>query len=195
MTPFFSPGPNPHGYPKVFLAAVGELMTEVAGEVADGLLVHPFTTERYLREVTMPALDRGLAKSGRKRGQFQISLSGLVATGPTSNDQLSSRKGVRNQIAFYGSTPAYRAVLDLHGWGELQTRLNGLSRLGEWDAMGQLINDDVLDAFSVVGEPDKIPLLISERFGGLIDRFSLYTPYDLNSQCRSEIVSRLIASQ
>jgi probable F420-dependent oxidoreductase len=192
MTPFFNPGPNPFGVPKIFVSAVGELMTEVAGEVADGLLAHPFTTQRYLREVTMPALERGFAKSGRTRDQFQIALSGLVTTGLTSDEELVAQKAVRKQIAFYGSTPAYRGVLDRHGWGDLQSQLNGLTKSGEWDAMGQLIDDDVLHEFSVVGAPNEIPALIGERFGGLVDRFSLYTPYDLDPGSRSGMVSRLL---
>lgn len=167
-------------------------MTEVAGEVGDGLLVHPFSTERYLREVTIPALERGLEKSGRSRDEIQISMSGLVATGTTLKDQTSSQESVRNQIAFYGSTPAYRSVLELHGWGELQTQLNGLSLSGAWDAMGDLISDDVLRAFSLVGEPDQISALVVERYDHLIDRFSLYTPYDLDPQSRSLVVSRLL---
>jgi probable F420-dependent oxidoreductase len=191
MPPFFNPGPNPYGAPKVFVAAVGELMTEVAGEVADGLLVHPFTTERYLREVTMPALERGLAKSGRTRENFEISLSGLVTTGTTSDSRLSAETGVRKQIAFYASTPAYRGVLDLHGWGGLNIELNALSRSGKWDAMWSLINDDVLRAFSIVGRPEQVPALVMERYADMIDRFSLNIPYDLDSQSRSEIVSRL----
>ncbi len=127
MTPFFSPGPNPYGQPKVFLAAVGPLMTEVAGEVADGLLVHGFTTERYLREVTVPALDGGLAKAdggggvGRRRGDFQVSYPGFVVTGTTDAEQEAAATAVKAQIAFYGSTPAYRPVLELHGWGDLQS--------------------------------------------------------------------------
>src|SRR5580693_632202 len=133
MSPFFNPGPNPYGAPKVYLAAVGELMTEVAGEVADGLLVHPFTTERYLREVTLPALDRGLAKAGRDRSMFQVAFSGMVVAGDTDEERRAASREVRKQIAFYGSTPAYRGVLDLHGWGDLQTKLNELSRSGEWD--------------------------------------------------------------
>src|SRR3954463_608887 len=127
MTPFFNPGPNPYGPPKVYLAAVGELMTEVAGETADGLLVHGFTTERYLREVTLPALERGLAKSGRKRADFEISAPGFIVTGGNEKEMEAAKVGTRRQIAFYGSTPAYRGVLELHGWGDMQTDLNRLS--------------------------------------------------------------------
>ncbi len=191
MTPFFDPGPNPYGAPKVFLAAVGELMTEVAGEVADGLLVHPFTTERYLREVTMPALRRGLDRSGRSLASFQISLSGFVTTGVDDAQLEIAKDRVRGQIAFYGSTPAYRGVLDLHGWGELQSELNALSRTGEWEKMGALISDDVLEAFSVVGPVAQIPAHVRGRFADVIDRFSLYTPYAMEEVTRSQIIAGL----
>jgi probable F420-dependent oxidoreductase len=188
MTPFFDPGPNEYGPPKIFLAAVGALMTEVAGEVADGLLVHPFTTERYLREVTLPALERGLAKSGRSIMEFQISYSGLVATGRTPEELESAKNAVRGQVAFYGSTPAYRSVLELHGWGELQSELNALSRTGEWATMAKLIDDDVLDALSVVAPVDEVAGRVMTRFGDVIDRFSLYVPYSLDDVDREEIV-------
>ncbi len=193
MTPFFNPGPNPFGPPRVFLAAVGGLMTEVAGEVGDGLLVHPFTTERYLREVTMPALGRGLEKAGRSIDGYQVSFSGLLATGSTESELEAAKDAVRSQIAFYGSTPAYRGVLELHGWGELQTELNALSRVGDWSTMATLINDDVLSTFAVVGTIDEVPGLVHSRFGDVIDRFSLYTPYGLNDEHRRAIIAGLRA--
>ena len=177
MSPFFNPGVNPYGAPKVYLAAVGELMTEVAGEVADGLLVHPFSTERYLREVTLPALERGLAKSGRGFADFPISFSGLIATGDSDEALADATRRVRGQIAFYGSTPAYRGVLELHGWGDLQSELNTLSKRGEWVQMGELIDDDVLSAFAVVAPLDQVAREVRGRFDGLIDRFSFYAPY------------------
>ncbi|MGA7835277.1 MAG: TIGR03617 family F420-dependent LLM class oxidoreductase [Acidimicrobiales bacterium] len=189
MTPFFSPAPHEYGPPKVFLAAVGELMTEVAGEVADGLLVHPFTTERYLREVTMPALERGLAKSGRSRSDIQISFTGMVVSGANDEEVGAASRDVRKQLAFYGSTPAYRGVLDLHGWGDLQPALNDLSRAGEWDAMAKLINDDVLEAFSVVAPLDEVASRVSERFGDVIDRFSLYGNVVLGDDAAREILT------
>jgi probable F420-dependent oxidoreductase len=189
MTPFFSPGPNPYGPPKVFLAAVGELMTEVAGEVADGLLIHPFTTKQYLDEVTLPALERGLAKSGRTRDSIQISLSGLVATGVSDLQFSLAKNEIRSQIAFYGSTPAYRQVLELHGWGELQPRLNILSRSGDWNEMSKLIDDDVLEAFSIVAPIGEVAKRVSHRFGGTIDRFSVYAPYALERDRYNEILT------
>jgi probable F420-dependent oxidoreductase len=191
MTPFFNPGANPYGAPKVYLAAVGELMTEVAGEVADGLLVHPFTTERYLREITLPALERGLAKSGRSLEGFRISFSGLIATGDSDDTMADAVSKVRAQIAFYGSTPAYRGVLALHGWGELQTTLNELSRQGEWVKMGELIDDDVLNAFAVVGSPEDAGTEVLRRFDDVIQRFGLYTPYALDGDARRRVVATL----
>jgi probable F420-dependent oxidoreductase len=177
MTPFFDPGKNPYGNPKIVLAAVGELMTEVAGEVGDGLLVHGFSTERYLREVSLPALERGAAKTGKTRADLTVSYPGFVVTGETEADIAIATKAVREQIAFYGSTPAYRSVLELHGWGDLQTELNTLSKRGEWVKMGELIDDDVLDAFAIVAPIDKVAAHISARFGDIVDRFSFYAPY------------------
>jgi len=177
MTPFFNPGPNPHGAPKVFLAAVGERMTEVAGEVCDGLLAHGFTTEKYLREVTLPALERGLAKAGKQRSEFEISCPSFVITGSSEQEVAAADQGVRQQIAFYGSTPAYRGVLESHGWGDLQPELNRMSKQGEWVKMGELIGDDVVQAFAVRGEPEEIPRLILDRYGDVVDRVTFYTPY------------------
>jgi probable F420-dependent oxidoreductase len=177
MTPFFDPGPNPYGNPEILLAAVGELMTEVAGEVGDGLLVHGFSTERYLREVSLPALERGAAKTGKTRKDLTVSYPGFVVTGKTEADMALAAKAVREQIAFYGSTPAYRSVLELHGWGDLQTELNTLSKRGEWVKMGELIGDDVLDAFAIVAPLDDVAAHITARYGDIVDRFSFYAPY------------------
>jgi probable F420-dependent oxidoreductase len=177
MTPFFNPGPNPAGLPTIQLAAVGELMTEVAGEVADGIILHGFTTERYVREVTMPALERGFAKSGRRRADFEVCGPLFVVTGTNDEQRERAREGTKQQIAFYGSTPAYRGVLELHGWGDLQTELNAASKRGEWEAMGKLITDEILETFAVVAEPEEIPQRLLERYGDLVDRLSFYAPY------------------
>lgn len=193
MTPFFSPPPNQYGAPRVFLAAVGPAMTRVAGEVADGLLVHGFTTARYLREVTLPAVESGLAASGRSRAGFQLSYPIFVVTGDTDEQLAEAASGTRKQLAFYASTPAYRAVLDLHGWGELQPTLNALSKQGRWDDMAALIPPEVLDAFAVVGEPDEVPALITERVGELVDRVSLYTPYPVADDVVARVRGGLLA--
>ena len=182
MTPFFDPGPNPHGPPKVFLAAVGERMTEVAGEVCDGLLAHGFTTERYLREVTIPALERGMARGGRRREDLQISYPGFVVTGDDEKEREQAAEGVRRQIAFYGSTPAYRPVLELHGWGGLQDELNRLSKQGEWAKMGEMVEDDILGTFAVVAPPDEVAGRVRARVGGLVDRISFHALYATDPQ-------------
>ena len=177
MTPFFDPGPNPYGNPKILLAAVGKLMTEVAGEVGDGFLVHGFSTEKYLREVSLPALERGAAKAGKTRADLIVSYPGFIVTGPDEQSMAAAAKGVREQIAFYGSTPAYRPVLEHHGWGDLQPELNTLSKRGEWVQMAELIDDDMVRTFAGVGTPEEIPGLVLSRFGDVVDRFSFYAPY------------------
>jgi len=189
MTPFFDPGPNPYGNPKILLAAVGELMTEVAGEVGDGFLVHGFSTERYLREVSLPALERGAAKAGKTRADLTVSYPGFIVTGPDEQSMAKAAKGVREQIAFYGSTPAYRPVLELHGWGDLQSELNTLSKRGEWVQMGELIDDDILNAFAVVAPLDQVAAEVRSRFGDLVDRFSFYAPYKVDPEMWKSVVA------
>lgn len=194
MTPMFSPEPTPHGPPRVLLAAVGPLMTTVAAECADGLLVHGFSTPRYMAEVTMPIVEAGLAKTGRTRADFTTSYPGLIVTGTTEAALLEADARVRHQIAFYGSTPAYRGVLDLHGWGDLHAELHRLSKAGDWAAMTGLIDDEVLTTFAVVAEPKDVGAEIVRRFGKLVDRFTLYTPYPLDDAARADIVEGIKAS-
>ncbi|HUO40342.1 MAG TPA: LLM class F420-dependent oxidoreductase [Mycobacterium sp.] len=170
MTPMFTPEPHPYSAPKIFIAAVGEAMTEMCGEVADGHLGHPMVSKRYLDEVTVPALLRGLQRSGRSRGDFQVSAEVLIATGENDTELATATAAVRKQIAFYGSTPAYRRVLDLHGWGDLHTELHRLSLDGEWDAMGSLIGDEMLAAFAVVGPADTVAAALRSRCEGSVDR-------------------------
>ena len=181
MTPFFSPSPNPHGAPPIHLAGVGPRMTEVAGEVADGFLAHAFTTERYLHEVTLPALQRGFERAGRDGGGFEVSGTALIATGSTEEEFTASVRDVRRQVAFYGSTPAYAPVLELHGWGDLATELTRLSKQAatdptQWDAMGDLVDDEVLHAIAVVAEPDQVGPALAQRFDGVARRIPIYAP-------------------
>jgi probable F420-dependent oxidoreductase len=194
MSPFFNPGPNPYGKPKVFAAGVGALMTQVAGEVCDGFLAHGFTTERYLKEVTVPALEVGMAKSGRRRDTFEINLPSFVVTGRDEAEMEIAKTGTKAQIAFYGSTPAYRGVLELHGWGDLQDQLNGLSKQGKWKEMGESLDDEVLNAFAVVAEPAKVASELKQRYASNVDRLSLYAPYALSGEAMNTIVSGLRSS-
>ena len=180
MTPFFTPPASDlagFGPPKIFLAGVGELMTEVAGEVCDGFICHGFTTEKYLREVTIPALARGRAKAGKTMDGFEIVGPSFVVTGNNEKEMAAAAAGTRQQIAFYGSTPAYRPVLDIHGWGDLQERLNTLSKQGKWVEMGELIDDEILNTFAVVGEPETVAPELHTRYGDVIQRISFYAPY------------------
>jgi probable F420-dependent oxidoreductase len=177
MAPAFTPPPNATR-PKVFLAGVGDIMTRVAGEVADGFFPHAFTTERYLRERTLPALEEGLERSGRTRNDIEIAGLIFAATGDTDEEIEASADAIRQQIAFYASTPAYRPVLDLHGWGELQPALTDLTRQGRWGEMSSLIDDDVLDAFAVRGTPEEIPKQLAHRFGDVLDRLNFYRQSD-----------------
>jgi probable F420-dependent oxidoreductase len=194
MTPFFNPGPNPYGAPKVLLAGVGALMTEVAGEVCDGFLCHGFTTERYLREVTVPALERGRAKAGKTLEGFDISGPMFVVTGTTDEEMAAAAAGTRQQIAFYGSTPAYRGVLELHGWGGMQDELNALSKQGKWKEMGDLVDDDILHTFAVVGGPEEVGPELIRRFGDVATRVSFYAPYKSDPQRWQPVIDALRAA-
>jgi len=176
MTPMFTPNNPEYGAPRVFLAAVGPRMTEVAGEVADGAICHAFTTEKYMREVTLPAIEAGLSKAGRDREDFEVSYPAFVVTGSTEETFAATKSAVCKQIAFYGSTPAYKPVLGVEGWGDLQPELNTLSKQGKWDEMGLLITDDILDKFAVVGEPDEVIGKFKARFEGMVDRTTLSVP-------------------
>lgn len=189
MTPFFDPGPHEFGIPRVFLAGVGPRMTEVAGEVCDGFFCHGFTTERYLREVTIPALEEGRRKAGKTMEGFEICGPSFVVTGSTEEELETAKVGTRRQIAFYGSTPAYRPVLELHGWGELQTELNAMSKQGRWEEMGTLIDDEVLEAFAVVGEPEHVGPELQRRYGDVISRISFYAPYAADRQRWQQVLA------
>ena len=172
MTPMFTPAKRDYGAPGVNLAAVGPRMTEVAAEVADGVIAHGFTTARYLAEVTLPAVERGLATAGRKREDFEVNCPVMVVAGVDEEAFLRSREAIRAQIGFYASTPAYRPVLETHGWGDLQTEANRLTREGKWDALGDLVNDEILGTFAVVCENlDDVPTTLKQRYGALVDNW------------------------
>jgi probable F420-dependent oxidoreductase len=197
MTPFFTPDRSDLaevGVPKIFLAGVGQLMTEVAGEVCDGFICHGFTTERYLREVTLPALARGRAKAGKTMDGFEIVGPSFVVTGATEAELAAAATGTRQQIAFYGSTPAYRPVLDLHGWGGLQDELNGLSKQGRWTEMGELIDDEILNTFAVVAEPEDVAPELHRRYADVIQRISFYAPYRSDPDRWGRIIDALKAA-
>lgn len=192
MTPAFTPQDKEYGAPKVILAAVGPRMTEVAGEVADGLIIHPFSTLPYIESVTLPAIERGLAKAGRSRDDFEISYSCFVVTGRDEAEFEAAKTASKQRIAFYGSTPAYKGVLDAIGVGDLQPDLNAMSKQGRWQEMGTLITDDILGAFGVIGEPGQIAGEMLSRYGGFTDRTSASFPVSDEEQ-RKSIIAELRA--
>ncbi len=180
MTPMFTPQDTRYGAPRVYLAAVGPLMTEVAAEVADGMIAHASTTDRYMREVTLPAIERGLAKAGKRRSDFSLTCPSFVVSGSDAESYQASRQSTCQQIAFYGSTPAYKGVLERHGWGALQGELNAMSKQGKWVEMADLISDEILEEFAIVGEPHQIADKVKARYGDILDRvtctFQMTTP-------------------
>lgn len=148
-------------------------MTEIAGEVADGFFVHPFGTLESLRHLTLPALERGLERSGRTRKAIETSAQLMICSGTTDEEIDRIRQSTKQQIAFYGSTPAYRPILEVHGWGDLQLELNRMSKEGKWAEMAGLVSDELLEAFAVCAPMKDVAAKIRERCDGGIDRVSL----------------------
>jgi probable F420-dependent oxidoreductase len=162
--------------------------------VCDGFLCHGVTTEKYLREVTIPALARGRAKAGKTMEGFEIMGPSFVVTGNNENELAAAAAGTRQQIAFYGSTPAYRGVLEAHGWGGLQDELNAMSKQGKWVEMGNLITDEILNTFAVVGEPERIAPELTARYGDVISRISFYAPYKSDPERWRKVMDDLKAA-
>ncbi|HEX3824586.1 MAG TPA: TIGR03617 family F420-dependent LLM class oxidoreductase [Mycobacteriales bacterium] len=196
MTPMFNPGPNPHGPPSVLLGALGPRMTQLAAEVADGLLVMPFNSRRHLVERTLPAIDAGLAAAGRpQRGaagdRFEIVAEIIVACGRDETELAAARAGARSLLAFYGSTPSYRPVLDAEGWGDVQPELTALSKQGHWTEMGRAIDDTMLATLAVVGSPSECAGQILERYGDVATRLAFYQPYPADPTTTGDLLAAL----
>jgi probable F420-dependent oxidoreductase len=191
MTPVFDPGPNPYGVPKVLVGALGPRMNEMAAEVADGILLMPFNTARHMEERTVPAIERGLTAAGRSWEDIEVTAEVIVASGRTE-EELEAARAVRNLIAFYGSTPAYRPVLDVEGWGDLQPQLNALSKTGDWAGMAALVPDEVVDTIAVHGTPAQCAEEIVRRYGRWADRVCAYFPYyDAGDELVAEVAEQL----
>lgn len=190
MPATFTPEPTTVPRPRIILSATGPLMTRVAAEEADGMLMHPFTTERYLREVTLPAIETGLATSGRTLDEFTLDYAPMLAIGTTEEELAQARHRLRERIAFYGCTVAYRPVLELHGWGELQDHLIPLNRAHRQVEMAALISDEMVTTIGIVGSPETVVSTMLERFGGLIDRTSFESPAVIDDAL-PELLARL----
>ena len=176
MTPFFNPGPIEHPHIPVYVAAVNPAMCRVAGEVCDGLHVHPFNSPKYLKELVRPAVSEGLAKSARPERPFTYATSTFVVLGDTEPERAQARQGVKQQIAFYASTRTYEPVLAAHGWQDLVPQLHRKSVEGDWTGMADLVTDEMVETYAVTGTWEDIGRKIRERYAGLLDRTAFYQP-------------------
>lgn len=192
-TPAFDPGRLPEGRtrPPIWLGALGPRMTEVALTVAEGLLVHPFTSDRHTAEVTLPRVEEVLATHGRDRGAVTLVGEGIVACGRDAAEQAAADEGARWLVGFYGSTPAYEPVLATEGRAEIHPELRRLSREGRWDEMARLVDDDLLDAIVLRGDPDQVARRVRERFAGRVDRVGLYAPGGIADEALAATVTAI----
>ena len=185
-SPFFAPPPLPapyvdrHGDMRgvpIYIAAVNDHLCRLAGELCDGIHVHPFHSARYLTEVVLPNLEKGAVKTGRTLADIERATTAFVIMGDSEEERARARKGIRQQISFYASTRTYYEVLAVHGWGDLSAQLNEMSNTGQWAEMANLITDEMLDAYAVEGTPEEIPSLLKKRYDGLLTRVAFYMPY------------------
>jgi probable F420-dependent oxidoreductase len=191
MPPIFNPGPAKGGAPPIYLGGVGPKMTEAAGEVADGMMLHPLHTERSLEKVMMPSLKRGLETSGRTLADFALCAQVIIVTGRNDAELESALEMARNQIAFYASTPAYRSVLECEGLAELQPALRQMTKQGRWHEMAATIDDDLLGKIAAVGTPKEVTRVLRRRYGTLASRLAFASPFPIAPECAAEIIGEL----
>lgn len=194
MTPFFTPEVHPFGRPSILLAAVGPAMTRAAGEAADGVLLHSFSSADYVRAHVLPVLDEKLAKRGRERKSFEIAARAFVASGRNDEQLSTAVASIRQQIAFYASTPAYRPILSFLGLEALGDELHRMSRTDDerrWQNMAQLVPDALFDALAVTGAPAEVADTLIARYGDYADRLRLYVPYPHGRVVEEAVVDRL----
>jgi probable F420-dependent oxidoreductase len=177
LTPFFNPGPIEHPEIPIYIAGVNIHLARLAGELCEGFHVHPFHTPKYVEQVVKPAIAKGAGKVGRDPESVTLATSVFVVTGENEKEVEDQREKMRAQAAFYASTPTYRTVLDVHGWGEIGEKLGELARNKRWDEMPKQITNEMLRAFVVEAAPDEVGPALKERYKGLIDRVALYLPF------------------
>ncbi|MEE2767597.1 MAG: TIGR03617 family F420-dependent LLM class oxidoreductase [Actinomycetota bacterium] len=194
MTPMFTPSACPWGPPPLWLAALGPRMTRLAGEVSDGVLVHPFSTRRFLDQVTLPHLAEGIRRSGRSYDDVDLIVNAIVCVYRTDEEREEAIRGARFNLAFYGSTPAYRVTLETHGWEELQPELNRLTKEGRWEDMAALITDEVLHTIAVVGSPAEVGQQLVDRYADVAERLGLSVPYPAPMDLLTEVVDGIRAA-
>ncbi len=191
MTPMFNAGKNPYGPPPILLGALGPKMTQVAGEVADGLVVHPFNTLPFLEQQAIPAVMEGLAMNNRSREDFIMQINAIVITGETDEEYQAAEASIKGLLGFYASTPSYKPPMDAVGYGDIQPVLNVLSKQGKWDELANAIDDDFIDAFTTRGKPEEIAGKLKEKYGRYADRLAIYAPYEAPDRMWKKIVSEL----
>jgi probable F420-dependent oxidoreductase len=189
MPPMFDPGPNPFGVPPVLLGAVGPRMTEMTAEVADGLIAHPLNSERTLRLHTLEHVDRGLRRAGRDRADFTVVAGAIVGVWESEEERGPVEAALRGMLAFYGSTPAYRLLLEVEGYGDLQPELRTMTKQARWNDMTALIDTPMLDRFTVRGTPGEVGTELAARYGGLVDRVALSPQGGLSTAGLAEVVA------
>ncbi len=191
MPPVFNPGPAKGGPPPIFLGGVGPRMTEAIGEVADGMLVHPFHSRRSLEEVTLPNLKKGLEASGRTESDFTLCVQALIVTGSDEASFEQARMMTRSQIAFYASTPAYRSVLEAEGYADLQPELRRLTKENRWHEMPALIDDELLSRVAAVGTPEEVAAILHARYGSRARRLAMASPFPIPAECAAGVIDAL----
>jgi probable F420-dependent oxidoreductase len=194
MTPMFDPGPSEWGPPPIHVGALGPLMTEMVAAEADGLLVMPFTSQRFFEQATMDAVGRGTARRRGGLAPLEVVPELIVCVGRDAEEQAVADAGCRALLGFYGSTPAYRPVLEMEGRGDLQPELRDLSRAGEWDRMAEQVDDTLLATIAVRGTPTDVAEQVARRYGDVADRIAVYLPYDAPDDLLAELLGALAAS-
>jgi probable F420-dependent oxidoreductase len=194
MPPLFRPQPLGYDVPPIWVGAVGPRLTQAVAEVADGLLVHPFHTEEFLHDRTLPGVEEGLSASNRDRSGFSLIADVIVCCGRDERELAKADAGTRTLLAFYGSTPAYAPVLDLHGWSELQPVLAQMVREGRWEEMPTVIEPQMLAALSVRGTPVEVANELRRRYSGVADRVGFYLPYGHDDELVGEVIAAVRAS-
>jgi probable F420-dependent oxidoreductase len=184
MTPFFNAGPIEYPRPQIYIAGVNEYMCRLAGELCEGFHVHPFHSIKYLDEVTLPNIKKGLAKAGRPREACALSTTAFVIAGNNADEIEAAKAPVRQQISFYASTRTYSGVLEAHGWGDTCYRLNEKAAKGDWAGMAQEITDEMLEVYAVTGTYDEIADKIKAKYEGYLDRVGFYFPFSVGERQR-----------
>jgi probable F420-dependent oxidoreductase len=176
MVPLFNPGPIEQPDIPIHLAAIGANMCAVAGEVADGVRLHPVCTPRFIDEQVLPNLARGADRANREVDDVEVCMKPLIGTAPTDEELQRVTATVRARVAFYLSTPSYRPTFEIHDWGDVAVRASELSRARRWDELPPLVSDEMLHTVATIGTFDEIAAKLNDRYSSRVDRIEFSTP-------------------